>query len=151
MRIRLCKCLLGYRFLATGLLLSAAGCGGGSEHGVDLHPVHGVITQAGQPVEGARVSLYQVGASGVQATGLPVPKGTTDAQGAFEIRTFDPGDGAPAGKYSLTVSLLEQVEAPDGQLLERDRLQDKYANPAHPVMEVEVPVASNDLGEIDLP
>lgn len=123
------------------------GCGGGSDHGVQLHSVTGVVLQGGQAVEGAVVALYRKDDLG---SGIPVPKGVTNAAGAFAIRTFEPGDGAPVGEYAVTVRFAEEVETPDGQIVERDRFEGAYANPNKPVATVEVTSGSNRVPDIEL-
>ncbi len=37
--------------------------------------------------------------------------GRTDAQGNYKLSTFNPGDGAPAGEYTVAIVALESVPA----------------------------------------
>ena len=60
------------------------------------------------------------------------PYGRTDAQGVYELRTFEPGDGAPAGDYKIMVRWIV------GRAMDRgndratsggDRLRGRYTRP----------------------
>ena len=81
------------------------GCGPGDRP--DVYPVGGKILHDGKPVEGATVNIY--------AEGSPrVASDVTDAEGKFELTTFDSGDGAIAGEHVVTVSkqvLKEEIAA----------------------------------------
>jgi hypothetical protein len=67
--------------------------------------VSGTVTHNQQPVEGATVLFSPVGDEGFGATGL------TDAQGRFQLRTFEPGDGAVAGQYKVAISKYDMSTA----------------------------------------
>jgi hypothetical protein len=85
----------GRRVYALGILLvfvAAAGCGGKTAK------VEGRVTLDGVAVEGAMVSFVPENNTGDrQATGL------TDADGVFQLTTFNTGDGAIPGTYKVTV------------------------------------------------
>lgn len=71
------------------LILLAVGCGhtARSERPAVVK-VSGTVTHNQQPVGGATVLFSPVAEDGFGATGL------TDSQGRFQLRTFEPGDGA---------------------------------------------------------
>ena len=79
--------------------------------GPQTYPVTGVVTQKGQPVEGAIVAFFAVAAadpSGRSAGG----QAETGADGSFSIQsTFDQGkttqEGLPPGDYKVTVIKLQ--------------------------------------------
>jgi hypothetical protein len=77
--------------------LTLAGCGPSRPETV---PVSGRVTLDGRPVEGATV-MFSPEAEGRPATG------TTDAEGNFTLKTFEPGDGALLGKHRVTVTKVE--------------------------------------------
>jgi len=64
-------------------------------------PVRGKITLDGAPIEGATVLFF--------SEKLTITSyGKTDANGAYELTTYEPGDGAPAGRYQVAVKKTEQ-------------------------------------------
>jgi hypothetical protein len=85
---------------AAGLL----GCGEGDD-GPATHPVTGVVTLEGKPVEGATVMFRPL-------AGEVVGQATTDGQGQFEASIeLDLGkrtkQGLPAGEYGVSVIKME--------------------------------------------
>ena len=52
----------------------------------------------GKPAEGVQVFFHPLDASQ-----RGIPRGVTDAEGRFQLRTYHDGDGAPAGEYTVTV------------------------------------------------
>lgn len=97
--------IAGLLFGSAALLL-LSGCGPNRPKTID---VHGVVTLDGNPVEGAAVLFSP--AEGRPATG------TTDAQGKFELQTFEPGDGAVEGNHRVAVILKDVTGVgadPDG-------------------------------------
>lgn len=92
--------MLFSRCIFCGLLVLVAllsGCGDGRPTRI---PVSGVMTLEDQPVAGASVMFSPVDG------GRPA-EGVTDDQGRFELKTFDPGDGAILGKHRVTVRKVE--------------------------------------------
>lgn len=75
-----------------GLLL-LAGCGGHE----GLAPVNGTVRYKGEPLTSGEVRFVPEG------TGARGALGPIDAQGHYELSTFDPGDGAYVGSYRVTV------------------------------------------------
>ncbi|QDU64812.1 hypothetical protein Pan216_57050 [Planctomycetes bacterium Pan216] len=71
-----------------------------------VYPVSGVVTLAGEPVEGA-VVLFQSQEKSRSAYG------TTDAAGRFQLTTFEASDGAVAGpqRVSINKSIETAAEA----------------------------------------
>ncbi len=115
------------------VLVTLQGCGG--ETGPPLHAVTGTVNYKGQPVEGAAVAFHSENAT-------KLATGKTDAQGRFELATNEPGDGAVAGKHTVSVtkivgeadggsgeaSMEDALENPQGPSESRNELPDKYAN-----------------------
>lgn len=58
-----------------------------------------VLGQDGKPLERATVVFHPTDTS----QKFPKPRGITDAQGQFVLSTYDTNDGAPAGKYKVTI------------------------------------------------
>ena len=84
---------------------TVVGCGGGASGRPDLYPVSGTVMYNGEPVEGATVSFMAEGAPRA-ATGV------TNAEGKFQLTTFDVNDGAVPGTHTVTVSKMEAGTTP---------------------------------------
>lgn len=81
--------------LATVIL---GGCSSGGDH-PETAPVSGTVLYKGDPVEGATVSF--------RAEGAPRPaSGVTNAEGKFQLSTFDANDGAVLGEHIITVTKM---------------------------------------------
>lgn len=89
--------------------LALAGITGCGPSGPKTHPVTGVVTLDGSPVENAVVSFHPAAGEGRSASG------TTDTSGRFELSTLARGDGAMEGKYRITVA---KYQYPDGSVVQ---------------------------------
>lgn len=98
----------------------ATGCGKNAER-VAVFPVSGQVKFQGEPCEGAIVRLVPKSDVGIDKH---FAFATTDAQGAFTLTTYETGDGAPAGEYSVVVIWPESPRGPSA-----DRLQGRYKDP----------------------
>jgi hypothetical protein len=76
-----------------GALLCTS-CGNGR---VPVYPVTGKVLMGGKPLPRATLVFHPTGDSPLH------PVGTVDDDGSFQLTTYDQGDGAPAGKYQVTV------------------------------------------------
>jgi hypothetical protein len=63
-------------------------------------PVSGRLLLDGEPLAGVTVVFHRRSAAGVKQT---YSYGKTDATGGFKLSTYEAGDGAPAGRYTVTV------------------------------------------------
>lgn len=110
-------------WLAVGLLLAAAGCGGGLE----LIPVTGTVTLDDQPLADAAVVFTPVG-------GGPAASATTDAQGRFQLTTVD-RPGAVPGVHLVTVTKQTMLGVTEGDMpgpggvRVQWHVPEKYSNP----------------------
>jgi hypothetical protein len=92
--------------LIATLALTGGGCGSKS----GLTKVHGTVTLDGTPVENAQVVFFPVeGSTGKHATGRTGP------DGAFQLTTTTPNDGAFPGDYKVVVQYEEGAEVPAGK------------------------------------
>lgn len=108
-------------------LAAVVGCGGDGK--LSVYPVSGTVLLNGKPLEGASVCFYPKDEA-VVAAKTPLPQGTTDASGKFQLKTYEENDGAPAGEYGVSIVRMEVVTDSDDpeQIVERDRLKGKYAD-----------------------
>lgn len=68
-----------------------------------VSPVHGRVTFGRQAVPRARVLFVPVDGTATTGKKKVMPFGDTDAQGNFEMKTYVDGDGAPPGKYRVSI------------------------------------------------
>lgn len=70
-------------------------------------PVTGSVSLDGSPVAEATV-IFHTDLHPISATALTTPDGT------FQLRTYTPKDGAPAGEYTVTIEkVTEEQKIPD--------------------------------------
>lgn len=89
--------------LLVGVSGSLIGCGGGGD---GIVPARGVVTYKGAPIEKISVAFMPTSGSG------QIAEGVTDANGAFELQTREPGDGAMVGSYQVSFKYVPD-ETPD--------------------------------------
>lgn len=138
--------------LAAAGLLASAGCGDGK---IRCYPVTGTVLVDSQPAEGAMVIFCPV--DGSEEFMRERPFGVTDADGKFELRTFRPGDGAPAGNYKVMARWLSKA-AQSSQAADQDRaaggspdrLRGRYFNPDTSGLGATVEEAPTELPPFEL-
>jgi hypothetical protein len=91
--------------LVAALPAFVVGCGGTTANHPPTFEVTGVVLYKGLPVPDAQVTFAPSG-EGQAAFGR------TDAEGRYELTTFQPGDGVTAGRYVVTVVKFEQTDQP---------------------------------------
>jgi hypothetical protein len=125
---------------------STLGCGGADDGRIAVYPVRGKVMVNGAPAEGAKVVLYGATPE-LSGRGSVLPSGVTDANGEFRLRSYEPGDGTPAGEYQVSILWLEPIpEDADQEMYEpKDRLELKFADPAQSGLVAEVPEGGCEL------
>ena len=144
------------KFLAPILLmLAAAGCG--QSHGAACVPVHGQVLRQGQPLAEAMVAFHplsdQAGSETISgpAANEPRPVAYTDQQGRYALTTIAPGDGAPPGRYAITVELREPRLLGEETIRDgRNMLPPQYANPKTTPIRFSVTEERNEVAAIDI-
>jgi hypothetical protein len=137
-----------FLFFSAAMALLLAGCGQKVAH-FDvrtLFPVEGQFTWNGKPVEGATVVFTP--ASWRLDPGTSNPAGLTGPDGRFKLTTYTKDDGAPAGKYRITV--VKKVPSTKGGMFAPNPLPEKYAGLNTTPLEVEVQEGKNELPAIEL-
>ena len=90
-----------------------SGCNRQSDNRPRRVPVSGTVFYKGQPVADANVLFEPVGET-------PAAAGKTDAQGRYQLQTFDPNDGAVPGDYKIAVRKVEVTRGTKGEPLPDD-------------------------------
>jgi len=133
-------CLLGFSLL---------GCGGPSgPPRKETVRVKGQLTVDGQP-PGSPLQIVCHNKAGLDTKMPTVSQSITDADGKFEIATYQKGDGVPPGDYVLTVTWLE-FNAMSMSYGGKDKLNKRYDDPAKSEITFSVADKPVDLGEIKL-
>jgi hypothetical protein len=125
-------------FLAGAFLLTGVSCGGSASQ-PPLFPVTGQVFYQGKPAHKAIVWLH---AENAHAKKDYPPRGVVQQDGSFQISTYKTNDGAPPGRYRVTISWRAPGKLSDeeGPELLPARYQDPLKSEL-PVLEVkEVPL-----------
>ncbi|MBI1347681.1 hypothetical protein GC163_15505 [bacterium] len=137
-------------WLKSGALCAAcvfllSGCGGDGRP--RLVHTEGTVLLSGQPLEGATVAFQPI-VEDEKAKYQRPSSGITDASGKFQLKTYEPGDGAPVGKYRVAIVKREVVgKLPDdfnSEMSESVNLTYKWITPR----EVSDPASSGLTAEI---
>lgn len=136
--------------IALACCLSFAGCDSGPQGPprVDTFPITGKLTIDGNPVGNVAVKANPVGK---ELSAANVSSSTfTDAEGNFEISTYESGDGVPEGDYTLTF-MWGSRSLMTGRYEGPDKLNERYLDPEASEFKVSVkPGEEIDLGTIEL-
>jgi hypothetical protein len=98
----MCRRRSSWPLVVACVVLAVSGCGGDGKV-----RVNGTVTLDGQPLEGAIVTFLPVEKGQGQ-----IAHGTTDKDGAFDLTTSRPNDGAFPGEYKVTVVYAEGAAPP---------------------------------------
>jgi hypothetical protein len=139
------------RRLIPSLLLAAAiaGCHRSAPRFESLptYPVEGRVLVQGKPAEGVQVFLHPRAAAQ-----RGKPRGTTDAEGNFRLRTYHDGDGAPAGEYAVTIywpGPYNPKMAVEDQM-PADRLGGRFMDPARSPLQATVSAGPTTLPPLEI-
>jgi hypothetical protein len=112
-----------------------------------VYPVHGTVLYDGKPVPGAQVILHPLNDDDrdhpIRPTGQVAPDGT------FQLTTYTAEDGAPAGSYAVTVSLLKKPANLEGDFA-RNVLPRRYESPQTSPLKVEIAKGTNELQPLQI-
>ena len=114
----------------ASLLLGSSGCGDGRPARV---PISGQVTIDGQPLKFGSI-LFR------PASGR-APSGTLDANGRYVLSTYEKGDGAMVGEYTVAITGNEQL----GEVAQRWHAPEKYSDPARSELKATVEGPRDDL------
>ena len=138
------------RITALLAAIAFAGCGEPPKDvpQVALHPLTGIVNVNGKPASGAIVSLH---ATGKPEIGVVTPHGVTDETGKFSLTTYQPDDGAPEGKYQVTVSWADKLsQSSSDPEYGPEKLPKRYQIPNLSGLELEVKPGLTEAIVMDL-
>jgi hypothetical protein len=98
---------------------------------VKVYPAGGSVFFNGKAAAGAIVRVH-----GVEAA---MPRGVVQKDGTFALTTYEAGDGAPAGRYRVSVYWRRQgqEDGDEGPFL----IPERYSRPESSGLEIEVKAA----------
>jgi hypothetical protein len=123
------------------VLLLGVSCAGGKR----VYPVTGKVLYEGKPAAGAVVHFHPQDKS---ASPPRVPMAEVGADGTFRLTTFAKGDGAPPGRYAVTV--FWGMLAKEGEGLDKIYVPGRYLHPATSGLSAEVPSKATELPPFQL-
>jgi hypothetical protein len=132
------------------LVLPASGCGNKGTR-QPVFPVRGQVLYEGQLTPHALVVFHPVAP---QDGNTPLPRGEVAEDGTFTLSTYQPGDGAPAGEYFVTVEWWLSSAWPD--LTQADdapptnRLPQRYSQAGASGIRVRINEGDNELDPFTL-
>ncbi len=111
-------------------------------------PVTGEVYVDGQPAAGVLVACHPAG--GIDVNQPTVTQGITNAQGRFELTTYEAGDGAPLGEYRLTFT-WQDFKVLSASFSGPDKLKGRYDDAEKSDIRLTVVEGKPmDLGRIEL-
>jgi hypothetical protein len=131
--------------LVAGLVLGISSCSRGDRKVV--YPVRGQGFFKGKPAEGAQVTLVPLDDNDTQT---PRPGAQVRKNGSFRLSTYASYDGAPAGRYAVTILYRSPERKVDDENRGPDLLRGKYSDPQTTRLKVEVKDGTNELGSFNL-
>ncbi len=121
-----------------------------------VFPVSGKLTMNGQPMADAQICFYS-SEEVPKGTSKIRPHATTEEDGSFRVSTYGSEDGAPVGKYSVTVSWKGPAVGAAGEVGvagddddRPEKLPLAYQNPRSSKLKVEITEGDNALTAWDL-
>ena len=137
--------LVMWRAVFVGVLFTAGTCTGCSRDQVDrvqVFPAAGQVLWDNKPLAGALVVLHPNNV----ATDKALPsRAQTNGEGRFELTTYEAGDGAPIGEYTVTVEYYPLQKNGDSFLAGANALPPKYSKPDSSDLRVRITDKPNEL------
>lgn len=148
---RLLQIRFGFESLSSVALLAVvtalAGCSNSGSPWEKTHPVSGVVTYKGQPLADAEIAFFPLEKDAPETVR---PKAKSTAGGKFTVWTYNPGDGAPVGKYKVTVVHNEVAVSKDTIVAKPNDLPPKYASRESTDLELQIVAGNNESATLTL-
>jgi hypothetical protein len=134
--------------VAATLLVLFCSCSEQRGERKETYPVKGEVYVDGNPAEGLKVTCHDV--KGLDKEHPTMSAAFTDAEGKFEISTYESADGVPEGEYTLTF-MWGQWNAISNSYGGPDKLNGRYSDPASSQQRITVEGGKRtDLERIEL-
>jgi hypothetical protein len=117
-----------------------------------VFPVQGKLTAQGKPLAGAFLVFYPI-RDLPEGSAKTLPRARTLQDGTFSVSTYGANDGAPAGKYRVTVSWKgfdEGVTSQETRDSMPEKLPANYQNSRRTKLRAEIAEGENSLPDFDL-
>ena len=131
--------------LVGGLALELAACRRSDRKPV--YPVTGRVLCHGQPAEGAHVSFVPLDTHEPKARRSG---GQVQKDGSFRLSTYASFDGAPAGRYAVTIVYPSAEKKENDENVGPDLLRGRYADPKTTPLAAEVKEETNNLAPFQI-
>jgi hypothetical protein len=115
-------------------LIATVGCGR-QPRLLPVFPVEGKVVYQGKAPDGAHVVLHPVGPD---ALTRPRPSAVVERDGSFRVKTYRTDDGAPAGRYKVTLQWYKPVLKNGEYDVGKNLLPTKYADLNKTDLQIEV-------------
>lgn len=141
-RPSLLKDWIPLRLLSLVVLPLCLSCSKTDDNRIPVYPVRGQVLVGGQPADNAQVVFHPL-----DPDQRLHPHGRVDADGEFQLSTYELNDGAPAGEYTVTITWSDPPppgsapDAPEGP----DKLEGRFANPKTSPLRARVEANENEL------
>lgn len=134
--------------VVQGLFVVGVFCGcGGASPWEKVYPAKGQVTHKGKAVKDAELLFFPVDATAPEAVR---PWAKSGENGEFTLSTYNNGDGAPAGKYKVTVVHHEIVVSKGAMGTKPNDLPKKYASSETTDLVVDVGTSETTLPPLEL-
>ncbi len=107
-----------------------------------VYPVSGKVYYQGKPAAGATVTFVRRDALDAK---VHRPGGQVGPDGSFRLSTYTSYDGAPAGRYAVTVVYPSPVRKENGENAGPDLFHGRYGDPKTTPLSAEVKRGTNQL------
>jgi hypothetical protein len=114
---------------------------------LSVFPVKGSVQMDGQPLSRAEIVFHPFGTGFPAGAAKNLPQARTDGDGNFTVSTYTENDGAPAGKYRVTIVWRGDEGRTDD---EANLLPAKYANPRVTQLRANVEEGENTLPPFEI-
>ena len=112
-----------------------------------MYPVTGTVFYNGTPAEGAQVTFVPQDDNGPKK---PRPGAQVKRNGSFRLSTYVSYDGAPAGRYAVTIVYRSPEKKENGENAGPDMLSGRYADPKTTPLAAEVKEETNELAPFQI-